>query len=596
VEIIHQLQNEKVSKRIKNNVGGFLLTNKNLGYVYFSNSLEPRSRYEGVFFPFRNKIFRVISELNTGKRVEKVRNKFYLVERELGGGNKESFFMPFKLNSLIYELEKECWVDLKLDIREIYSQERFGRYHEIFEDDEKVVIKYTKRDEQTNEQEYECFLVINGSNLEYGKIERWEEVSYPYDKIRNSPPFSSFIFHALKLKSSRLIFSFSEDKEEAIKESSFIMKNLNRLKRRQKKDVEKEPLLPKLKRRGKIPIEVKFAYNCCLNSLNQLTSDEGIIAGLPWFFQFWTRDELISLKNFDKKEKKRILLRYLKNIANDGRLINILRTKETNADSIGWLFKRIFDSLNMFNRKEKKLIREKLIQSINRIEKNYLKDGLIYNNAGETWMDSSFGDDEGREGARVEIQASFLNMLALAHKLTNDEKYLKTEKKLRETVREKLWNGKILADGLNDFTLRPNIFLAYYFYPRLLSRREWENCFRHSLPNLWLNWGGFSSIDKKSPSFFSYDTGGDPKSYHHGNSWFFLNNLAALVLYKVNRKKFEKYVEKILKSSARDILWLGAIGHHSEISSAEKQEARGCVAQAWSAALYIELINEASLD
>jgi glycogen debranching enzyme len=75
-----------------------------------------------------------------------------------------------------------------------------------------------------------------------------------------------------------------------------------------------------------------------------------------------------------------------------------------------------------------------------------------------------------------------------------------------------------------------------------------------------------------------------------------LNNLAALVLYKVNRKKFEKYVEKILKSSARDILWLGAIGHHSEISSAEKQEARGCVAQAWSAALYIELINEASLD
>jgi len=502
--------------------------------------------------------------------------------------------MPFKYNSLLYELNKECWINLKLDVREIFSQEKFGRHYEIFDEKEKVIIKYSKRNEQTNEEEYTCFLVISGidEKLKYEKILRWEEEFYPYDKLRNSPPFNLFIFNALKIKCKKLLFSFSGNKEKAIEESNFLMKNLEKIKKKQKGEIRRNLRLKKHRLRKKISKDIEFAYNSCVNSLNQLKAidEEKLTPGLPWFIQQWTRDELVSsLKIFDITKRKKFLLKYLKNISEDGRLPNILGNNETNADSIGWLFKRIYQSLKIFNKKEKELIKRKLILSIEKIKKNYVREGFIYNNPKETWMDSLC-----REGARIEIQAFFLNMLSLAYELTKEEKYRKFEVEFRNNLRENFWNGKILADGLNDFTIRPNVFLAYYIYPKLLSKKEWEICFENSLKKLWLRWGGLSTIDKNANLFTPEDTGENPKSYHNGNSWFFLNNLTALCLWKVNKKKFKKKIEKILNSSTKDILWYGAIGHHSEVSSAKNQKARGCIAQAWSAALYLELVEEIS--
>ena len=89
--------------------------------------------------------------------------------------------------------------------------------------------------------------------------------------------------------------------------------------------------------------------------------------------------------------------------------------------------------------------------------------------------------------------------------------------------------------------------------------------------------------------FRAKHTGDD--SYHNGDSWYFVNNIAAMVLARLDRGRYKKYIDKILKASTDEILWNGVIGHAAEISSACEQRSEGCLMQAWSAATYIELVD-----
>jgi glycogen debranching enzyme len=138
-------------------------------------------------------------------------------------------------------------------------------------------------------------------------------------------------------------------------------------------------------------------------------------------------------------------------------------------------------------------------------------------------------------------------------------------------------------------SLRCNIFLACYIYPNLLYNKEWKNFFKNSLSQLWLEWGGIASLDKENSAFHKLHSGEKPNSYHQGDSWFWVNNLAAIVLSQVDKRGFQAYINKILQASSYDILWQGIIGHHSELSSARDFKAQGCLSQAWSSAMFIEL-------
>jgi len=183
-------------------------------------------------------------------------------------------------------------------------------------------------------------------------------------------------------------------------------------------------------------------------------------------------------------------------------------------------------------------------------------------------------------------------MLKFAYQLTKQKKYKDLEEDTRKLVKEKFWNGKWLADGLNDYTIRPNVFIAAYIYPELLTKKEWKTCFKNILPKLWLKWGGLASLQKDHPLFQEHHTGEIPQSYHRGDSWYWINNLSALVLRRVDRKEFSKYIQKITEASTNEILIKGTIGHHAEVSSAGAAESQGCTAQAWSNAMFIELVEE----
>ena len=259
---------------------------------------------------------------------------------------------------------------------------------------------------------------------------------------------------------------------------------------------------------------------------------------------------------------------------------------------MGWLFLRahqLYDS-GAFSKAEIKEIIDSLKESLQKQQENYGKEGLIFSGRNETWMDTSH-DDGGREGFPIEIQALTLASYNFLWLLTGDRKVKSIESSMAKKVRKQFYNNKYLADLARDYTIRPNVFIAAYAYPQLLSKKEWETCFEHILPSLWLTWGGLASIDKNHSLFQKDYTGENNQSYHRGDSWFWINNLAAVVMSRLDRKKYSSYVSKIKDASVNDLLYKGAAGGCSEVSSASQQRAEGCLNQAWSCATLIELLK-----
>jgi glycogen debranching enzyme len=588
-------------------VKSFLITNKAGGYALFSD--KPFSRYSGVFFSDGVRVYKVIEDIHLNKKTTNIVNNLWSVERKRGDV-KESFFMPFNHNALVYETEDNVEIDISLDVREPYDNREYGRYYHIYEDGDNIVVQFTKRmdskeDSSNGKEEYVCYIVIRPEHLDYEIIEEWEKRDYELDRERNSYPFERYVYKAVRLHTSKVVFCFGKDEEKAIQEAKFVLKNLERLKEEQRKYITNLVNKKRIKER-----EIFCVYRSAVNSLEQLTvnidGEVGVYSGLPWFFQFWVRDEAVSLKALMLLKKypevKSVILRHLNNISYDGNIKNTFIDKIfISADAIGWTSQRIQDFMRIL-RKGKKLNRYLDKEDIGRIAKKLEKavenllsystrEGLAYNREHESWMDTSYGEDK-RAGFRIEIQALRLRLYNLVYELTNNKKYKTLEEELKRKVRERFWNGEYLADGLDDWTARPNIFITAYIYPELLTKKEWIKCFQHALPKLWCKWGGLTSIDKRHTLFCSSHTGEDNRSYHRGDSWFWVNNLAALVMYRTNKKLFRKYIDKILEASTKEILDKGAIGHHAEVSSAEKLMSQGCFAQAWSNAMYIELVEE----
>lgn len=602
MKIIHSINNRQIEREVddKENIG-FLLTNGLGGYAAFAK--ENDSRYNGWFVALGDKMFKIIDEIKIqgAAKIIKIKNDFYQAERFYEGGMSERIFFPRQKNSLVYELNRESPVEISLDARESFDGRNFGRVYEISEEDGLTIIKYAKyrnwEEDKGEGEEYEIFIAINADGGKIEKIGEWVPKHYGYDEKRASRPFDKYIYKALKISAKKIIFSAAFDKKTAKAESLFVFKNADDFKFNDKKYSNKFAKNIKIDDE-----ETAVSYAAAKNSLSGLIVKGGkrfgVLAGLPWFFQFWTSDEAICLKSateIDQDLARKILLRDIKCIGDDGKMRDILDINNSgkrtlNMDAAGWLFARAAEMIRGgFLDKEE--IKNKFAAVIENLRKNYLRGGLACSEAGETWMDTFHAGDL-RDGARIEIQASILLMYKIAFEITLDEKYKVWELELRENTRKNFWNGKILADGLNDWTIRPNIFIACYIYPNLLDKAEWAICFKEALAHLWLNWGGIATIDKTSSMFYSEYTGETPESYHRGDSWYWINNLAALSMYRVDPYVFKDYIEKILQASSDELLWHGYLGQISELSSAREQRSEGAWAQAWSAAIYMEAMEE----
>ncbi len=325
----------------------------------------------------------------------------------------------------------------------------------------------------------------------------------------------------------------------------------------------------------------------------------GMFAGYPWFFQVWTRDEAISVGALQALGEhtlaKQILLRQLQYVLGDGRIPNRFPASDIgSADGIGWTATRLARSLHTCSVHEKIFILSKLRGSLSKLKESMLN-GLLHTGAQETWMDTLGGTNDSRAGARIEIQALLYRMLTLAHDLSlslrdGDAEIFRSEAQaLRTAVHTRLFDGKRLADGMLgdsvDWTSRPNALLAHSIAPELFSTREWQSIASHALHTLWLPWGGLATIDTHHPLYCKYTTGVNDKSYHRGDSWYWINNLAAMSLAELG---YGSQAEQILAASRRQILSIGIPGHAAETSSAAEQQANGCWSQTWSAATFVE--------
>jgi glycogen debranching enzyme len=388
LHISHVVGNNRISKEVNKEVG-FLITNREGGFF----NLGISSVYRGLFFPFYDDVLRTLENINVfgfGEVLE-VRNNLWNFER-IREGIKESFFMPFSENALVLELDNEADIEALFDFKKAYDGREWGRNYYVYAEQGKIIVEFSKktdyREDDSNEnEEYNAFLAIDsGNNFEHGFriLNEWVRQDYSFDKKRNGKG-ERFVYKGLSVKSDMLVFAFSENKQEAIKVAEKVKKNLNMYKSLQKK-------YSKVRLNEVSNDKIGVALKCAVESLDNLTIQKqdgkeiDIYAGLPWFFQSWSRDTMISLKGLmlDKEydNVKKILMTYLGRISDNGLLPNRYPSTITScADSIGWFFKRWYDFIDILQRRgivksylgteEIALVRKKLELAMNDIFKNF---------------------------------------------------------------------------------------------------------------------------------------------------------------------------------------------------------------------------------
>jgi glycogen debranching enzyme len=555
MKVTHFLTPQKKYQKEVDSVG-FLLSN-NLGdYLWMNESVI--SRYEGWFCRVNEKMLRVIEtiEVEGGGKVLEIQNFFNHIERKRENVD-EIFYLSQDGHNFTYELNERKSINIFFDFRESYSSSHTKEYRFKKENDFLII--------EFNPHFYLVVKSEEGSN-----VKEIVNRNYAYDEKRNSFPYNRDVYKGISLTGKKFIFAVGESKKEAI----------NELKKITLKNVLKE--------------ESSIDFLCGKNALSNLliTKEKGIYAGLPWFFHFWQRDEAICLKSIidiNPELGKEIFFKLLKNGLKRG------PGGVKNIDSVGWTIKRLDDILPFLNETEKEKTKREIKRILEEILWSFTENNLFVSKAHETWMDSLE-----RDGARIELQAMKINMYKALGSLVVKEKefYKKMENEMKSEVKKIFFDGKNLYDGYYpkskklDKVIRPNIFIAAYIYPELLSKKEWITCIDNALEKLWLDWGGVSTLDKENENFSEYYTGENSKSYHQGDSWFYLNNLIAVILYRLDSKKYNSYIKKIIEASKEELLYRGVVGCHGEVSSAKELRSEGCVNQAWSSAMYLEAKKE----
>ncbi|MBN2881858.1 hypothetical protein JXM83_07460 [Candidatus Woesearchaeota archaeon] len=599
-KIIHKTPNYEF---IENGGEDILITNLKGSFAYLPLN-ENLSKYHGIFY-YDNDTKDMIKVINNFKK----QHSEITVENLRANRNNEQIF--FFNNTIIYKSIGE--VILNLDTRFIYDFNNWNRIYEFEEiNKDTMLIKYSRDD-------FKFHIALNSNNLAIEKIGNWVREYYSKDEERNSPPYEFYTFDALKLNlTDDLVLGFGKTRENAIQELENTLENKESLIKA------KMNFLQTIKN----PIKdsrISHALNLATRSLNSLIIEQenfsGIFAGLPWFFQFWTRDEAISTGALIATKRysltKKILIREISNILNDGRNPNRFpESKLGSADGIGLSFLRLFQLIKTleknkelfkyFTNEELEQIYKKLQDSITKQKTNLLKNNLIYNGPKETWMDTDetiTGERDTREGFCIEIQALFLSMLEFRENLEKIlQKQIGTESSdFKKEIRKRFTINGVIADRIKtdntpDETPRPNIFLAYNYNKTMFTKKTWENTMDTILPKLWLNWGGLSSISKDSKKYCNTYTGQNNFSYHRGDSWFFINNFAAIAMYNLNKKKYFDKVKQIIEASSKDIISNGTVGHASELSDANVLTSRASPIQSWSASTFIELGFTVLLD
>ncbi|MBR9700960.1 hypothetical protein GOV11_03795 [Candidatus Woesearchaeota archaeon] len=568
----------------------FLLTNKNGDYLALGN--PNTSNYHGLYIrdekrQYWKTFWNIVPETPTDE----------IVVSETVTRSGEGWSQEFSLTEKGLRIDASGNHTLTVDCKRLYDESDDGRNYSINirqgKDEEKgnlssvtvVEVEYSKGDYSLN--------TVIATTMHVERKDNWHEAPYEYDDRRGTSN-TRWVYDILSLSGKGAIAIVSGNEKMGL-QSRALQLLISKL----------EPAhVEKLDDPGAM-----LAYK----AFDALHTKDGIMAGLPWFFHYWSRDELIAvqglLSTHQYEETIAILDRWYDTVRDDGGLAAIFPDEGIEStDAPGWLGKRTSDLISSLREHDRldMLPKEKLAtwrditgKMLDRASK-LMRDGLVWTETNTTWMDTRWNDD-GRAGACIEIQALTLAICdAHATLCAITEEQILPERRtlchdIVQAVHQKMvFDGRLLdrlhQDGNPDHTVRPNIFIAWYISPKLFVKEEWRGFFHSALPELWLEWGGLSSISQNSGIYQSRYTGEDVRSYHRGDSWYWVNNTAALAMHSVDPEGFRVPIKRVISAGLTDLLSLGFMGHCSEISSAEEQEAAGCWSQAWSASTLLELL------
>jgi len=371
-----------------------------------------------------------------------------------------------------------------------------------------------------------------------------------------------------------------------------------------------------------------LAMNWIESTMDQLVTKQqgnGIYAGLPWFNEYWGRDEFISFPGAvlitGQFETARKILKSFAEYQNTdkdskffGRVPNIVNPQNIDyhtTDGTPRFIIEIQDYVKYSG--DRTLIRELYPNIQNSIEgavKNWMDTkGYLLHADNETWMDARDGNliAYTPRGSRAnDIQALWYQQLCAGvyfAQYMNDTVSMCRWQKIADNVKSNFEKDfrdnrhNYLADRLTkddsaDFTLRPNQLYALDLvsdeaFKWQVIRKTWEE--------LVYPWG-VASLNRQDKDFhpFHFSPENYPKdaAYHRGTVWLWNNGIAMQRMIEAGQVET---AYQLFKNMNRQALTMGVVGGLSENMDAYFHSGKswpritGTYLQAWSNAEHIRV-------
>lgn len=568
-----------------------LLTDRRGGY--FLSGLS--TRYRGWFIPTAAGPLKILDTIACEEALAGIAlQQNAIIQKYETGTHAFSYHPVYPVLTLTNITKAPC--DLFFDVRHTYADTAWDHTYTRALNQDVLFIHYENTDRLPT-WTGDIWIAVWGFNR-YAETSDWKKMEYQFDNKRRSYPSSRHCFHGARLWGAHLMFAAHASREELIqiisRSKQFDMKHAQMA-----SEPNAEP------NRGVYSSLVHITESALFSFLID-SPDRALIAGLPWFFQRWLRDEMISLGALQQlgyvDETAHLLYSWMHYFSEHNTLPNMLPvTSSSTSDGPAWFCHRLAGLLTHCKKtKQYSAVggEQGYSHMLHQLEQIFLhyqstRDalGFFHSARGESWMDAPVPGDD-RDGALIEIQCLWTRIFSQLFELTQDKRYSVLEVELHALVLSHFYNGIYLADRKGDFVIRPNIFLAYYAYSQLLSQAEWKRCFEYVLPRLMTSWGGLATIDTTNVLYRPHATGEDKSSYHRGDSWFWINAYAAKALNLVDSSSFRNQIAAITQSCLFHHLFGPVMGFAPEIRGAEDNECLGSPAQTWSSATLAELLMD----
>jgi glycogen debranching enzyme len=315
-----------------------------------------------------------------------------------------------------------------------------------------------------------------------------------------------------------------------------------------------------------------FAWNViALRSLiHESRHGTGVLAGLPWFLEFWARDAFISIPALDdigELELSRSMLeRFLsKNIPSK---IDTEGNMEFGfADTYPLFILALHHYANSAGDAAFLSSSKRGLMSITRNVK--MEAGLVTHDPDKTWMDSYT-----RGKSAIEVQSLWSAVLKSYNPGLSRE--------MDGRIKVGYWNP---ATGYLQDSKNPDLddMTANAIAPVILEQLDGQKV-SHVLDKLQSDFSTKWGVRARSLKDKDYR----PDSYHKGAVWGLTTGAAACACFSNNRIS---QAVGYLKSMASEV-GENCVGGSAEVLNADTGELLGCGMQAWSSALFITAVDE----